>query len=878
MLRKILTHIFISLFITSIAYTQNELPDTRFFGDGFVVNRTLSGLLLHWANGEMEYHISESVPNRFRDPVKAGFDAWNIPFAEVNGIISAEFLDLTPSTQWGGPADGINNVVYISRDWHKTGADPEIVALTRIRYNAFTGRITDTDIALNAEHHRFSHNAQHNRHDVHNIIAHEVGHVWGLSDLFPPNHPGHHGDMGDDEENQLETMYGVFPLGETTKQVIHNGDIAGIKFIYEELPVLNVDIVLAFDGSDNFMSAFEPSKNSSLGLVDKMDDDDGLGAVRFAKVNGEEDIKHFTVTKINTERDDLKADIEVLTGVDGGRVALGTGLLAAQDLFDPGSQNFRAIILFSRGEEEEPPWAIDTLDHITVPVYTIGFEGSSGNTILSTISDATGGEFFSVPDETHISDAVNQIWTHLSIQVIIFAGSTMISDEEWDWDEEFIVDSDLESERIETGGMWFGSSVDLCLVDPDGIEICFNPDKGEKGEVECYDPQGNKIPCPAGIQFFPGNTYGFYRIDNPKGGSWKSIIKNVEEAEPQPFFGFVRGKPNEFTMSAELNKKWYILNEDDITISVSLIRGGRQQQPWEHGSFGEGVTGATVEAEVILPDGTLRENNIIFTDLGDGNYVATFSKNDIESPGNYKFTVKASKEGEFTRQSVLSTYVATSAEEFEIQTAIAIVNHMINYIAGLPVTAFRPASEGRREALINKLEVVRGHIEAGEYDEAIDKLVNDLLPKFGYEYSSEDNIWIEDEEAQEHLISQALRVIDILTEIIAEPAMAKWVNQESITQGDIPDRFDISQNYPNPFNPVTTIRYQIPDDVHVTLSVYNLLGQRVRTLVDDMQTVGYYSVQWDGTNQSGMTLSSGMYFYRIQAGRYSEVRKMLFMK
>ncbi len=875
MLGRIIISCIVSLMLMSVAYTQDELPDTRHFGDGFVVNQTLSGLPLHWENGVMEYHISESVPNRFQDPVQAGFDAWNLR-PEISDLIHSEFIDLTPSTQWGGPVDGINNVVYIDRNWTETtGAGEETVALTRIRYNAFTGRITDADIALNADHHRFSHNAHHSRHDVHNIISHEVGHVWGLSDLFPPGHPGHHGDMGDDDENQLETMYGVFPLGETTKQVIHHGDIDGIKYIYEELPVLNVDIVLAFDGSDNYMNAFEPSKNSSLGLVDKMDDGDGLGVVRFTKVNGEEDIEDLTVTKLNTKRNELKELIGGLSGVEGGRVALGSGLLAAQDLFDPGSQNFRAIILFSRGEEQEPPWAIDELENLTVPVYTIGFEGSSGNTILSTISDATGGEFLSVPDETYISDAVNQIWTHISSQMIIFAGSTMISDVNWDWEEEYFVDSDLERERIETGGLWFGSSVDLCLIDPDRIEICFNP---VTDEVECYDPQENKIDCPAGVQFFPGNTYGFYCIDNPKGGSWKSIIKNVSDAGPQPFFGFVRGKPNEFIMSAELDKKWYIINEDDISISVSLIRGGRQRQPWEHGSFGEGVTGATVEAEVILPDGTLRENNIVFSDLGDGNYVATFNKNDIELPGNYKFTVKASKEGEFTRQSVLSAYVATSEDEFAIMTSISIVNHMINYIAGLPVTAFRPASEGRRGSLINKLEVVLGHIEAEAYDKAIDKLANDLLPKFGYEPSSEDNIWIDDEEAQDHLISQALRVIDILTEIIADPDMAKWMDQDSIAQGDIPDRFDISQNYPNPFNPVTTIRYQLPDDLHVTLSVYNMLGQRVRMLVDDIQTAGYYTIQWDGTNQSGMPLSSGMYFYRIQAGRYSEVHKMLFMK
>ena len=81
------------------------------------------------------------------------------------------------------------------------------------------------------------------------------------------------------------------------------------------------------------------------------------------------------------------------------------------------------------------------------------------------------------------------------------------------------------------------------------------------------------------------------------------------------------------------------------------------------------------------------------------------------------------------------------------------------------------------------------------------------------------------------------------------------------------------QNYPNPFNPTTIIRYEIPKKAQVTLQVYNVLGELVRTLVNEVEQPGYYEV---GFNASG--LASGVYFYRIEAGKYSRAVKMLFLK
>jgi hypothetical protein len=98
----------------------------------------------------------------------------------------------------------------------------------------------------------------------------------------------------------------------------------------------------------------------------------------------------------------------------------------------------------------------------------------------------------------------------------------------------------------------------------------------------------------------------------------------------------------------------------------------------------------------------------------------------------------------------------------------------------------------------------------------------------------------------------------------------------------IPQFFRLKQNYPNPFNSTTLIRYQLPvisgQQSAVSLKVYNILGQEVKTLVEKDQAPGYYSVKWDGRDSMGEEMTSGIYFCRLQAGDFVETKRMLFLK
>ncbi|MDZ7344017.1 MAG: Ig-like domain-containing protein, partial [candidate division KSB1 bacterium] len=93
-----------------------------------------------------------------------------------------------------------------------------------------------------------------------------------------------------------------------------------------------------------------------------------------------------------------------------------------------------------------------------------------------------------------------------------------------------------------------------------------------------------------------------------------------------------------------------------------------------------------------------------------------------------------------------------------------------------------------------------------------------------------------------------------------------------------PAQFALSDNYPNPFNPLTTIRYELPSAERVALIIYNSLGQEVRRLVDEQRPVGYHVVTWDGRNNDGRLVGSGIYFYRLVAGKFIETRKMTLLR
>jgi len=94
----------------------------------------------------------------------------------------------------------------------------------------------------------------------------------------------------------------------------------------------------------------------------------------------------------------------------------------------------------------------------------------------------------------------------------------------------------------------------------------------------------------------------------------------------------------------------------------------------------------------------------------------------------------------------------------------------------------------------------------------------------------------------------------------------------------LPSGYALRQNYPNPFNPVTTINYSLPVRGHVNITIYNILGREVATLVDDIRPSGNHRVEWNGADKAGHQVASGIYLYRMSAGEFVQTRKMVLIR
>jgi len=107
------------------------------------------------------------------------------------------------------------------------------------------------------------------------------------------------------------------------------------------------------------------------------------------------------------------------------------------------------------------------------------------------------------------------------------------------------------------------------------------------------------------------------------------------------------------------------------------------------------------------------------------------------------------------------------------------------------------------------------------------------------------------------------------------PSNSVGVDNRSET---LPQGFALEQNFPNPFNPFTTLRYDLPEDALVNITIYDMMGRVVKTIVNDQQMAGYRSIQRNATNNNGSPVSAGMYLYMIQAGDFRQTRKMVLLK
>ena len=144
-------------------------------------------------------------------------------------------------------------------------------------------------------------------------------------------------------------------------------------------------------------------------------------------------------------------------------------------------------------------------------------------------------------------------------------------------------------------------------------------------------------------------------------------------------------------------------------------------------------------------------------------------------------------------------------------------------------------------------------------------------------FESTDTVYFDFEYEMDQMYFYRLAVADY-TGNIGDYSETVEIAVLAIDGNLIPEVFALHQNYPNPFNPTTTLRYDLPEDANVNIMIYDLMGREVRSLINTDQTVGFKSVTWDATNDFGQPVSAGMYLYRISAGSFHSVKKMVLLK
>ncbi len=162
----------------------------------------------------------------------------------------------------------------------------------------------------------------------------------------------------------------------------------------------------------------------------------------------------------------------------------------------------------------------------------------------------------------------------------------------------------------------------------------------------------------------------------------------------------------------------------------------------------------------------------------------------------------------------------------------------------------------------------------------------DGMTLFFYQKENSSRVGILDLEGNNVINSGQQRLFELDGEFEISSAIISDLNHNAITPvittagklDALPEQFRLDQNYPNPFNPTTTIVFSIPQDSKVTLDVFNIMGQRVKGLVDEELSAGEHSIEWDSRNSSGRLVSSGIYFYKLQTDNKTDSKKMMLLK
>ena len=193
----------------------------------------------------------------------------------------------------------------------------------------------------------------------------------------------------------------------------------------------------------------------------------------------------------------------------------------------------------------------------------------------------------------------------------------------------------------------------------------------------------------------------------------------------------------------------------------------------------------------------------------------------------------------------------------------------LNYDQNLLTT-----SEGQISSLVNSAEVYSKIIEPGKARVIMFSMQGDKIMSSSDDLNSVINISFDTMDG----ISNANVSISNLILAGANGVSVDCEKESSFDVNFMPVETSLGKNYPNPFNPSTQVRYALPEASKVSISIYDMMGRQVRSLVNGSMDAGYHTALWNATNDNGNPVSAGMYIYTIQAGEFRQTKKMVLLK
>ncbi|MBN1996806.1 S8 family serine peptidase, partial [candidate division KSB1 bacterium] len=645
------------------------------------------------------------------------------------------------------------------------------------------------------------------------------------------------------------------------------------------------DLMLTIDHSGSMIGdKLAAVKNAASQVVRLMNIGDHIGVNKYDDVATPVYPAGGGTVEITTETvKDLVIDAINLI-FTGGRTAIGGGLQHAQTQLETiSTPNYpQNIILLSDGLSNEPPWIAQVTPTLptATDVYTLGF-GTAGSSVdedsLQYIASNTGGIYLFAGADGLMNPAPgkkSQIAQSSGGVELIRAYQTFLN-------------MSAQRQILEMTAKTFKRIfADTVYVDESIYEVRFtvlwdNPEN--KMQVTLESPSGDKIdPTTAAsdpqIDYIEDRTLVSYIIRKPKPGRW--IIHG-------------QGSGNRYYISVSgysYLKSFLWVETFGLTrpmlIKCKLV------------NLGKGVRGAEVHVKVGFPNNEYTQIPL-YDDgnhgdgmAGDGLYANYFEK--LSGPGSYFFEANvtgfgASKKDQFNRTSFASAYLKKQQDRATITVAMPHIVAPAGDIVKIPIlvktnvfnlgiTSFaakltfeseilKPTGEVLTEGTLcqDKWEIKTSNNDGFEIQGSGKELTGRgilvyLLFKVGGKEGAMSKLGL-----SEFTFKTQLKTIEIIKEhgsfTVGTTLLDAKVERRD-TEKAVPTFYAMEQNYPNPFNPTTQIQYQLPQTAEVSLEIFNILGQKVATLVNQKQIAGFYTCTWNGVDDYGQTVASGLYLYR----------------